>query len=380
MLLADLDLFEFPLECLKVFHENKSILSITRDFSLQFFATRYMQQKESEQSPKADDKKDNKAKAAPPPTDKKQTLAQVLTGATEPLPDSAVLVDHTRLKYMIDPFCEASAALPAEVTPIGSFKKLTQTYAPQAGKWTGVGVDHFPSLGERERALVDASCLIFSGTERFLSYFSVSRMAALNLNECKLIIANDLAQTTKSYSRLGKLDVERNAGELECESHLEASILLSLSGVKCVMSNQWTSTLAENSDKLTGVFKEFLEGRQSSGEIIRYRVSPHLKHLLTEAKKEEESKAAAAQETKKEPKKESKKDEKKSKDSVPVAKSPARSKSPSKKYQESSQDIMSSQREADEENKMILFQKLSAVRNENCNMVCYGLPDVFMCS
>lgn len=46
VILADLDLMEFPLEILYVLHHNKSIASITRDFSLQFFATRFYGQKE----------------------------------------------------------------------------------------------------------------------------------------------------------------------------------------------------------------------------------------------------------------------------------------------------------------------------------------------
>ena len=57
VLLADLDLLEFPLESLKIFHENEHLVSITRDFSLQFFATRYLQQKESELNPKVEDNK-----------------------------------------------------------------------------------------------------------------------------------------------------------------------------------------------------------------------------------------------------------------------------------------------------------------------------------
>ena len=305
------------------------------------------------------------------------------------MPEYAIVVDQTRLKYLIDPFNEASLALPAEVTPLGLLKKVVQNYAQITSKWTGLaGSDHFPSLGVRERALAESNCFVFNGTERFLSYFYSNKVASLNLNECKLIIANDLAQTTKSYSRLGKLDVERNPGELECENHLEANILLSLSGVKCIMSNQWTSTLAENCDKLSGMFKEFLENRQSSGEIIRFKISPHIKYMLTEAsKKEEENKAInsekdAKKDAKKEGKKDTVKDEKKSKSpaksSAPATKSPPRSKSPTKKQQESSDDILASQREAEEENRLIHLQKLMQLKKENCNMVCYGLPDVFM--
>lgn len=46
IILADLDLMEFPLELLQVFHNSKSVAAISRDFSLHFFATRFNAQKE----------------------------------------------------------------------------------------------------------------------------------------------------------------------------------------------------------------------------------------------------------------------------------------------------------------------------------------------
>lgn len=77
-------------------------------------------------------------------------------------------------------------------------------------KWTGLtGSDHSPSLGECENLLLDSNCLIFNGTERFLSYFSSNKIASLNLNDCRLVFANDMSQTAKSFSRLGKDDVLR---------------------------------------------------------------------------------------------------------------------------------------------------------------------------
>lgn len=44
------------------------------------------------------------------------------------------------------------------------------------------GADHISSAGERERILMDANCLVFNGTERFLSYFNASKVNSLNLN------------------------------------------------------------------------------------------------------------------------------------------------------------------------------------------------------
>ena len=67
--------------------------------------------------------------------------------------------------------------------PIDSFKKIIQNYSHVSTKWMGLtGADHISSAGERERILMDANCLVFNGTERFLSYFNASKVNSLNLN------------------------------------------------------------------------------------------------------------------------------------------------------------------------------------------------------
>lgn len=103
IILADLDLFEFPLESLKIFHHNLSICSISRDFSLQFFASRVILNREAESM--LANEKANAPKAAKP--EKKATQA---VAVLEPLPDGAVVVDSTRFKYLIDAFLESSTS------------------------------------------------------------------------------------------------------------------------------------------------------------------------------------------------------------------------------------------------------------------------------
>jgi len=78
-----------------------------------------------------------------------------------------------------------------------------------ASRWTGItGSDHIASLGECERLLFESHAFLFHGTERLLSYFNSAKLSSFNL-DCRLLIANDLAQTSKSFSRLGKQDVQR---------------------------------------------------------------------------------------------------------------------------------------------------------------------------
>ncbi len=71
-----------------------------------------------------------------------------------------------------------------DYAPISSFKKIIQTYYQTcSSKWTGLtGAEHIPSVGECERFLIESNCFIFSGTERFLSYFNSTKISSLNLN------------------------------------------------------------------------------------------------------------------------------------------------------------------------------------------------------
>jgi len=192
VILADLELFEFPLECLKVFHDNQMISSISRDFSLQFFATRFMMQKDSDLSSKADDKKDKGAKAGPATGGDQKGKNQFVPSNTDPLPETASIVDANQVKYLIDAFNEASPGLPADLLPITQFKSLVQQYSSFASKWQGItGADHISSLGERENLLNDSSCFIFSGTERFLSYFNSTKISSFNLNGLLIFVKNN---------------------------------------------------------------------------------------------------------------------------------------------------------------------------------------------
>ena len=109
---------------------------------------------------------------------------------------------------------------------------------------------------------------------------------------------------------------------MECENPLEACILLSLAGVKSIMSNQWNSTVVENTDKLQNILKgnfkffqqiyiphlyiniylieELLDNRQPCDDVIRYRKSPHIKKILSDViKKEEKSKPVQTDKQKK---------------------------------------------------------------------------------
>lgn len=406
IVLADVDLFEFPLEALKMFHNNLNVCSVTRDFSLQFFATRYMNAKETTADNILGVKVDDKDKERAQKNASKAGGKQVNFENTDALlPDSAIVVEHGKLKYLVDTFGESSAGLPVDISFIGAFKRLCQQYTQYSAKWTGLtGNDHASSLGERERMLCEANCFLYHGPERFLSYFSSSKVASLNLNECKLLVANDLVRTSKSYSRLGKLEVHRHVDELECENALEAAILMSLTGVKCILANQWSSTSIEAYDRLKTLLKEFMENRQSAGELIRNRISPHVKQILADNVKREELKRQQQQQQAEKEKESKRKATVKgggeaakvtTKASAAVGDTNNKSSTiaitlnqesliedeeEQKQKQQQLEMELQKQRdiELEEERRAQVVAEMAKLRKENCNMICYGLPDLFM--
>jgi hypothetical protein len=133
-----------------------------------------------------------------------------------------------------------------------------------------------------------------------------------------------------------------------------------------------------------------LEQRQSVGEIVRYRSAPHIKFLLQEKIQKEEEKRAQGDREKE--KKDAKKDAKKDgKETASGTKSPTKGKRD--KANESKLDVQTDlsssilTEEAEEktrlealaeEKRQEFFKQLSRLRKENLNMICYGLPDVYM--
>ena len=141
---------------------------------------------------------------------------------------------------------------------------------------------------------------------------------------------------------------------------------------------------------MNGSIEESLENRQSVGEIVRFRVSPHVKEIIQNNIKKEELKKQ--QQAEKEKEKKEKKDTKAG--GSERTKSPGNNKKSEKPSemaatarlaseitaQSVSELSHSSQADAEEQKHLELVKMLSQIKKEYFNMVCYGLPDVFMTS
>lgn len=304
ILLADPELMELPLEALKVF-QAESIVSLTRDFSLQLFYHRYHQD-----NPEGDDAaaaaKKAKAKGADQPfsripgmRDASKKMAKIIPLSRQ-LNQWNIPVDTMNFRFIVDPHLDCAET--EENKPIDVFNKILEEYEQQfTPRWLGVmGNEHTPSVGEWEVYLLENSSFIFYGMERLLSYIPPAKLSALNIPECMIMYSLDMAQTTKSFTRQSKVDVLKSSKVLPLEKPVETAMLTSLTGIKCILGNQWHCTLAENAAKLNITMKDLLESGLSTGEAVRMLFTPYRRKIpLTESgeaegeeadKKEDESK------------------------------------------------------------------------------------------
>ncbi|XP_071248937.1 cilia- and flagella-associated protein 46 isoform X8 [Salvelinus alpinus] len=149
-------------------------------------------------------------------------------------------------------------------------KRTLEAYSQQfTPLWEGfLGSEHTPSLAELEQLLTNCSAFIFHGMERFLANIPPFKLAALNLSECQMAVLFDLVQNSASMLRQSKLDVQKSDGHLALERPLETVLLLTLSGVRCVLLNQWHSSPQRNINNMDSVMENLLRVGLTSGQTV----------------------------------------------------------------------------------------------------------------
>ncbi|XP_076434592.1 cilia- and flagella-associated protein 46-like isoform X2 [Babylonia areolata] len=314
ILLADADLLELPLEALSCLQAD-GITSLSRDFSLQFLYHRIHQgmnsdsqelesdipseagkgksgKKKDKRKEESVDKKKAKEAASvmsriPGARDIKAKQAKIIP-LSRPLQPWQQSIDTMNFRYIVDPNLDCPET--EERCPIEQFQKVIDEYEQQfTPRWLGVtGTEHAPSVGEWEVYITESSSFVFYGLERFLSYLPPAKMSALNIPDCMLVYALDLAQTSKSFMRQSKLDVFKNIEDQSLERPLETAMLVSLTGIRCFITNQWYCSLAENASKLGLNMKDLLEKGKTTGQTVRLLFNPRKRRDEEKPKEAEE--------------------------------------------------------------------------------------------
>ncbi|XP_039626525.1 cilia- and flagella-associated protein 46 [Polypterus senegalus] len=263
IVLADKLLMELPLEALKIIDDD-GLSTISRDFSLQLLWNRMQR----EEPVKSEGKHESKsAKQAKVKGDQKKSIKAV--PISRDLPANCTPVNTHNFKYVVDPYNEVKE--PDSVNPVNKMKQILETYSPQfTPQWQGImGNEHVPSHAELEQLLNKSSAFVFYGTERFLANLMPSRLVAMNVAECQIVILFDLVQSSRTFFRQSKLDENKSLLQLSLEDPINAVILLSLTGVSSVMANQWHTTLIENAKRADIVFENLLKLGHTTGQTVQ---------------------------------------------------------------------------------------------------------------
>ncbi|XP_071946706.1 cilia- and flagella-associated protein 46-like [Antedon mediterranea] len=272
IILADKWLMELPLEALPLL-ASPSIFSLSRDFSFQMLYNRWHQEPEVEEQ--LDEKKKKEALKAKQAKDKNRAVK--ILPLDRQVPPHCSGVDTHAFRYIVDPYSDCSQTDNEIEKPMNVMSEILTNYQTQfTARWQGImGSDHIPSVGEWENYMLDNSAFIFYGMERLFSYIHPSKVIASNMAECKLAIILDLVQTNKSFLRQSKIDVIKTHNDLKHEKPVETSMLLSMTGIGCLIANQWHCTLKDNASTFNTLSKGLLEIGRTTGQTVRRLFIPN---------------------------------------------------------------------------------------------------------
>ncbi|KFQ69012.1 Tetratricopeptide repeat protein 40, partial [Phaethon lepturus] len=136
-------------------------------------------------------------------------------------------------------------------------------------QWQGViGTIRVPSQAEWEQLLTNCSAFLFYGMERFMSHILLNRLVAMNIPRCHLMILLDLARSKQSYQRIMDSDSHKSCLRIAIERPIETAMLLSLTGVRSIIANQWYTTLQENAESLELLSKNLLTIGRTTGQTV----------------------------------------------------------------------------------------------------------------
>ncbi|XP_057264648.1 cilia- and flagella-associated protein 46 [Pezoporus wallicus] len=261
VLLGDTLFMELPLEALSIFKEE-GVSSVSRDFSLQILYNRvHLAKSESEVKTDVGISKGTKPKAHQKKNVKKAP-------GNHDLPSNCLPVDTNSFKYIVDPYNEGREA--EALSPSLKIKEILEKYRDLfTQQWEGViGSIHVPSQAEWEQLLTNCSAFLFYGMERFMSHILLNRLVAMNIPECHLMILLDLVRSKQSHQRITNSDSHKSCLCIAIERPTESAMLLSLTGVRSIIANQWYTTLQENAERLEILSENLLSIARTTGQTV----------------------------------------------------------------------------------------------------------------
>ncbi|XP_043992577.1 cilia- and flagella-associated protein 46 isoform X2 [Gambusia affinis] len=260
VVLADRKLLELPLEALPLLQEE-GLASVSRDFSLQLFFSRLS--REQSLKVESDSKKEPKTKGGKGAKKKGVKSKAIKAAPPNPvLPSYTFTMDTTNLKYIVDPYKEGQSEMANLTSTMKEVLEQHKQHLPQFSK----NFFSRPSLFEIEQVLCKCSAFIYMGMDPLLESIPPAKVASFNLTDCRMALLFDRIQIKVKVLPNNK--IQESADLLILENPLETALLLSLTGVNCIVLNQWHDTLQQKAQHLTAVLDKLLRVKETSGHTI----------------------------------------------------------------------------------------------------------------
>ncbi|XP_047559332.1 cilia- and flagella-associated protein 46 isoform X1 [Lutra lutra] len=258
VLIVDKHLLELPLEGLPVFEEG-TVSALSRDFSLQMLCNRLRKEETAEGAVR---KEGRGRKRSPAKKGQKDAPTRLL-------PHDCIVVDTDNFKFIVDPYEEARGI--EKLTPVFVTRDILERYRDSlTALWVGhLGSKHVPSQAEWEQLLGSCSGFFFYGMESFLSHVLVERLAAMNLQECQMMVLLDLTRSYESMQRHMENSEKKSVPQLSLEDPIKTAVLLSLVGVRSILANQWPTFLQDNALRASILWENMLTVGRPIGRAVR---------------------------------------------------------------------------------------------------------------
>ena len=177
-------------------------------------------------------------------------------------------VDLKMMKYLVDPMyedTEKTSRDPGRQTrPL--CEEFTANFLPKYGSaWAGAigSVSQKVGEGEASHLFVNPNTMLFLGLHRFLAYVPPRIVSRMNLRTCRLALVMDQISNESSSRRQSYLNHRKSNMERSLEEPFEASALLLMRGVSCVIM----TSLPTVADSNLAFLSEVLSGLQGGAQV-----------------------------------------------------------------------------------------------------------------
>ena len=130
-----------------------------------------------------------------------------------------------------------------------------------------MGSHHVPSTTEWQRTMLGSSAFVYAGPGAFHEQLAPSRVAPLKLETVTACLLFDRTASDAASRRLAKEANAKGPRRIALESSHAAAALLSLSGVRTVLTNQWAAGAQSNHDMLVAILSKLGSG-SSLGDAL----------------------------------------------------------------------------------------------------------------